>query len=101
MRDGRADFANGEIIQLKAHVRGYVEQLLYDCPRAPDGKQTLVTQADGGSLLSMEILASGQFLRWLLAGGCNIVVQEPIGLRDVIAGQLKKLQHFYSLDVAS
>lgn len=101
VRDGRADFANGEVIQLKAHVRGYVEQLLYDCPLAPDGKQTLVPQVGGGSLLSVETPVSGQLLRWLLAGGCNIVVQEPIELRDVIAGQVKQLQEFYSLDSVS
>lgn len=95
VRDGRADFSNGEIIHLEALVRGYVEQLLYDCPLAPDGKQTLIPQAEGGSLLRVEIPASGQLLRWLLAGGSNIVVQNPPELRDVIAGQVKQLQEFY------
>lgn len=94
VRDGRADFANGEIIRLQALVRGYVEQLLYDCPL--DDSQQLIPQADGGSLLIVEIPASGQLLRWVLAGGNNVVVQEPPEFRCVVAGQVRQLLELYS-----
>lgn len=93
VRDGRADFANGVIIRLEALVRGYVEQLLYDCPL--DDSQRLTPQEDGGSLLTVDIPASGQLLRWVLAGGDNIVVHGPAAFREVVAGQVSRLGELY------
>lgn len=93
VRDGRADFANGEIICLKAQVRGYIEQLLYDCPLGDN--QQLVPLEQGGSLLTVDIPASGQLLRWVLAGGENIVVHEPEIFRDVVVGQVRRLGESY------
>lgn len=93
VRDGRADFSSGEIIHLEALVRGYVEQLLYDCPL--DSSQQLTPQEGGGSLLTVDIPSSGQLLRWVLAGGENIVVHAPEAFREVVEGQVRRLGELY------
>jgi predicted DNA-binding transcriptional regulator YafY len=94
INDGRADFASGEILQFKAEVRGYIEQLLYDCPL--NCTQNLIPVEDGeGSLLTVEIPSSGQLLRWVLAGGENLTVLEPENLRVLVVGQAQKVLHHY------
>jgi predicted DNA-binding transcriptional regulator YafY len=96
--DGRADFANGETIQLKAIVRGYIEQLLYDCPF--NGSQQLVPLEDEeeGALLTVELPSSGQLLRWVLAGGENVTVLEPASLREIVLGQVSRLVSMYTVN---
>ena len=94
--DGRADFANGEVVQLKAIVRGYIEQLLYDCP-FNDGQQLVpLEDEEQGALLTVELPSSGQLLRWILAGGGNITVLEPPGFRDVVVGQVRGMIACYT-----
>ncbi|MCG9105643.1 WYL domain-containing protein, partial [Laribacter hongkongensis] len=93
IQDGRADFADGENIQLKAYVSGYIEQLLYDCPM--NESQILIPQDQEGSVLTVDVPASGQLLRWLLAAGNNIVLQEPDKLRVIIKNQVSLLNDAY------
>ncbi len=94
IHDGRADFANGEVIHFKAEVRGYIEQLVYDCPL--NANQTLTPLDDGeGSLLTVQMPSSGQLLRWILAGGENITVLAPDGLREVVVGQVRGMAMQY------
>ena len=88
---GRADFASGGEITLKAVVRGYVEQLLYDCPLHDSQQLALLDGEQAGSLLTVTMPSSGQLLRWVLAAGENITVLAPEGFRDVVVGQVQKL----------
>ncbi|MDC7690379.1 helix-turn-helix transcriptional regulator [Vogesella indigofera] len=93
--EGRVDFANGQQITLKATVRGYVEQLLYDCPMHDSQKLDPLETEEAGSLLTVTLPASGQLLRWILAGGGNIILMEPETLREVVVGQVKKMYDDY------
>lgn len=86
--EGRADFANGELITLKATVRGYVESLLYDCPLHESQVLEPAAGNEVESMLTVKLPSSGQLLRWILAGGDNITVHEPLDLRDLIVKQL-------------
>jgi predicted DNA-binding transcriptional regulator YafY len=93
--DGRADFANGEVIQLKAVVRGYIETLLYDCPFNDSQQLVPLDGEEEGALLTVELPSSGQLLRWILAGGENVTVLEPVSLRDVVLGQVNRISARY------
>lgn len=93
--EGRADFANGELITLKAAVRGYVESLLYDCPLHESQIIEPVVGNEKESLLTVRLPSSGQLLRWILAGGDNITVHEPLDLRDLIVKQLANAARLY------
>jgi len=88
--EGRADFANGEYITLKAIVRGYVEDLVYDCPLHESQILKPLIDSEQGSLLTVTMPSSGQLLRWVLACGCNIVVIEPSLLREIVVSQLNQ-----------
>lgn len=94
IEQGRADFANGEMIHLKLEVRGYVEQLVYDCPFNASQRIDPLEGRDG-SLLTVDIPSSGQLLRWILAGGENITVLEPENLRAVVVGRVCRLAALY------
>ncbi|BEV72992.1 hypothetical protein THUN1379_24740 [Paludibacterium sp. THUN1379] len=94
IEQGRADFANGEMIQLKLEVRGYIEQLVYDCPLNGSQQLTALEERDG-SLLTVEIPSSGQLLRWILAGGENVTVLEPAKLREVVVEQVARMRNVY------
>lgn len=94
--EGRADFANGEYITLKAIVRGYVENLVYDCPLHESQKLEPLSNGEPGSLLTVTLPSSGQLLRWILACGCNITVIEPLELRDIVINQLNQSSESYS-----
>lgn len=93
--EGRADFANGEQITLKAIVRGYVENLVYDCPLHESQKLEPLSDSEPGSLLTVTMPSSGQLLRWILAGGDNITVIGPLELREIIINQLTKVAESY------
>lgn len=85
---GRADFANGETITLKAIVRGYVEDLVRDCKLHESQKLEPLNNGEAGSLLTVTMPSSGQLLRWILASGDNITVHEPLVLRNTVISQL-------------
>lgn len=93
--EGRADFANGELITLKATVRGYVESLLYDCPLHESQVLEPAAGNEMESMLTVKLPSSGQLLRWILAGGDNITVHEPLDLRGLIVKQLANAARLY------
>ena len=92
---GRADFANGETITLKAIVRGYVEDLVRDCKLHESQKLEPLDNGEAGSLLTVTMPSSGQLLRWILAGGENVTVLEPSELRFIISNQINNLHTLY------
>jgi len=95
---GRADFANGETITLKAIVRGYVEDLVRDCKLHESQELKPLNNGEAGSLLTVTMPSSGQLLRWILAGGENITVSEPLSLREIIKNQIININIQYSQD---
>lgn len=97
--EGRVDFANEGLINLKAIVRGYIEQLLYDCPLDDSQRLDLLENEEVGSLLTVTLPVSGQLLRWVLAGGENITILEPLGFASVVVTQIKKMASFYGDDI--
>jgi proteasome accessory factor B len=86
--NGNADFSNGEAIQLKLVVRGYIRRLVEDCPLATGQLMESLDDDMDSALLSVTMPSSGQLLRWILAGGENITVLEPADFRDVVVGQI-------------
>lgn len=94
--NGQADFANGEQITLKALVRRDVATLLYECPL--NDSQRLDAEPDGAefkALLTVNLPASGQLLRWVLGWGEQLKVLEPESLRCTIASQAMKTSLMY------
>jgi len=96
--NGRADFANGEMITLKVLVRGYIRQLVEDCPLVEGQLLEALDEDRDAALLTVEIPSSGQLLRWVLAGGENITVLEPIEFRDVVAEQIRRVSARYQIN---
>ena len=93
---GAADFSDGEIIDLELRARGYVVELLRDCPLA-DGQRVEVEPKGSPfeARITARLPASGQLLRWLLGCGDNIEVVEPADLRHVVAVQSAKTAALY------
>lgn len=93
---GQADFGDGKEIALVLRVRGYVADLLRDCPL---GDTQLIEDEDEGSPFELRacvtIPATGQLLRWLLGCGDNVEVIGPPSLRKVMAAQTNKTAALY------
>lgn len=93
---GAADFSDGELIDLELRARGYVVELLRDCPLA-DGQRVEV-EPKGSQFearITARLPASGQLLRWLLGCGDNVEVVSPSDLRHVVAVQSAKAAALY------
>ncbi|MBC3930599.1 helix-turn-helix transcriptional regulator [Undibacterium curvum] len=99
---GKADFSDGEMIELKAVVSGYVETLLYDCPLNDSQKLIPMQEGEDGSLLTVTIPSSGQLLRWILSCGSNIKLLSPDELSVTVRDQIKKTyrSYFGSIDLS-
>lgn len=95
--EGSVDFANGPQVTLKAEVRGYIEQLLYDCPIHASQRLEPLGENETGSLLTVEFPTSGLLFRWILAGGDNVTVLEPEDFREKIMGQVVRMCKNYNL----
>lgn len=93
---GKADFSDGEMIELKAVVSGYVETLLYDCPLSDSQDLVPVEGEQLGSFLTVTIPSSGQLLRWILSCGSNIKVLAPADLRQTVSAQIAKTHASYA-----
>ena len=94
---GRADFGQGEMIDLEIRVRGYLATLLSACPLTDE--QTLEDEPeDSGFTLRVKarLPSTGQLLRWLLGAGDNVQVVAPETLRNVVAGQAAKTAALYA-----
>ena len=93
---GKVDFGHGKQIRLVIRVRGYLTQLLLDCPLTD--QQTCEDEPEGSGF-ALRIQASlpqtGQLLRWLLGAGNNLEVLEPQELRHIVAEQTRKMAAVY------
>lgn len=97
INDGAADFSSGELIRLELRVRGYVVELLRDCPLAEG--QRIEEEAEGSRFearVHVNLRTSGQLLRWLLGLGDNVEVLAPDDLRRVMAAQATKMAALYA-----
>lgn len=95
--NGQADFAGGKLLQLEACVRGYVEDLLRECPIGRN--QELQDEPNGSPFaarVTVTVPGSGQLLRWLLGCGDNIEVLAPAELRNKVAAQVSKAAALYA-----
>ena len=94
--DGRVDFGQGALIELELRVRGYLTEVVRDCPLAanqyqedepPDSEFELRVWA--------RVPSTGQLLRWLLGAGDNLEVMAPPDLRRIVAAQTRKAAALY------
>lgn len=93
---GAADFASGDLIELRLRVRGYVADLLRDCPLA--GNQRIDDEPLGSDFdaeLQARLPSTGQLLRWLLGCGDNVEVLAPPDLREAVKAQSRKMVALY------
>lgn len=94
---GRADFGGGKLIELELRARGYVAELLRDCPLS-DGQR--VDDEPEGSDFDIRVWAAvpqtGQLLRWVLGFGDKVEVVAPGELRRVVASQLNRAVALYA-----
>lgn len=100
IRDGEADYARGEQIELRLRVRGYVLGLLRDCPLSEDQliDNEVVDENDEDkvtALLTATVPATGQLYRWLLGCGAHIEILAPERLRKVVAGTAAAMVEIY------
>lgn len=93
---GNADFAGEQRFDLCLRARGYVADLLSDCPLC-EGQQ-ITDEPDGSEfevLVRATVPASGQLLRWLLGCGDKLEVVGPDELRQVMMAQTRKAAALY------
>lgn len=96
INSGQADFADGQPIDLELRARGYVADLLYDCPLSEG--QTIIDEPEGSDFkvrVSARVPGTGQLLRWVLGCGANVEVLAPDHLRHTVAVQVAKMASFY------
>jgi proteasome accessory factor B len=96
IRKGQGDFAGDRQIELDLRVRGYVAELLRDCPLSED--QRIEEEPDGsafGARVRATVPDTGQLLRWVLGCGDNVEVLGPTKLRDVLTSQTTKAAALY------
>lgn len=96
IREGEADFGRGEMIELRLRVRGYILDVLRDCPLSED--QRIVESEDGdafAAVLTATVPATGQLHRWLLGCGRNIEVLAPEPERQVLASTAAAMADLY------
>lgn len=93
---GQADFASGGVVTLELRVRGYVAELLRDCPLGED--QSIEEEPDGSEFVARvraTVPDTGQLLRWILGCGANVEVVSPVKLRAVLKTQTEKMAGLY------
>ena len=95
--EGLVDFGRGETIALELRVRGYLTDVLEACPLAEE-QLTLPEPEDSDFDLRLHatVPSSGALLRWLLAGGDNLEVVAPDGMRRNVAAQINKASALYA-----
>lgn len=96
IRQGKADFGQGDLIDLELRVRGYLATVLPFCPLS-DNQQTEDEPAGAPFQLRVRarVASTGQLLRWLLGAGDNVEVIAPEDLRHVVAVQAAKMKTLY------
>lgn len=94
---GQADFNNGEMQPLVILVRGYVTELLRDCPFAR--RQVVIDEPEGSDFaarVTATVPITGQLFRWLLGCGDNLKVLEPESMARALASQSAKIAALYA-----
>lgn len=99
IHDGDADYGQGERIQLRLRVGGYMLGVLRDCPLSED--QLIVEdeteESDGlAAVLTATVPSTGQLYRWLLGCGPHVEVLEPEGLRQVLRRSIAAMATRYA-----
>mgnify|MGYP001809642886 CR=1 FL=1 len=97
---GLVDFGTGDrAVTLELRVRGYLVELLQDCPLSADQMVEDEPEETGFRLrIKATLPSTGQLLRWLLGGGPNLEVLAPLELRHVVAVQTTKMAGLYAED---
>lgn len=95
----QADFAGDEHLDLCLRARGYVADLLRDCPLSED--QRIEDEPEGSDFdvqVRARVPATGQLLRWVLGCGDKVEVLEPATLRQVVMAQTSKAGALYRVE---
>lgn len=93
---GEADFGKGENIELHLRVRGYVADLLRECPLSAN--QRILEEDENSNFeacIHATVPATGQLLRWVLGFGDNVEVLGPDEFRHAIQVQASKMAETY------
>ena len=94
--EGKADFGQGDWIDLELRVRGYLATVL-SVSRLSDDQQ--IEDEPEGSPFELRVRArvpsTGQLLRWLLGAGPNLEVLAPPELRHTLLVQASKMAAVY------
>ncbi|WP_341643928.1 WYL domain-containing protein [Thauera sp. SDU_THAU2] len=94
---GEADFGSGERLELRLRVRGYVADLLRECPlEAEQIMEDEPEDSDFDAQVRATVPGTGQLLRWLLGCGDKVEVLEPAEYRHVIRVQVAKMAEIYA-----
>jgi len=97
--DGRADFGQGDWIDLELRVRGYLTTVLSVCTLSDD--QRIEDEPDESPFelrVRARVPSTGQLLRWLLGAGPNLEVLGPPELRHTLSVQAAKIAALYQDD---
>jgi proteasome accessory factor B len=93
---GQADFAGDEHFDLCLRARGYVADLLRDCPLSADQRiEDEPEDSDFEVQVRARVPATGQLLRWVLGCGDKVEVLDPDQLRQVVMAQTSKAAALY------
>ena len=91
---GAMDFSPSEPIQLKATVSDTLAHYLTESPL--NGSQSITRNNQGHIVLKVRIRDSWQLRWWILSRGAVLVLLEPKGLREAIAGTVLTMHKEYS-----
>ncbi len=97
--EGKADFGQGDWIDLELRARGYLATILSVCTLSDD--QQIEDEPDGSPFelrVHARVPSTGQLLRWLLGAGPNLEVLAPAELRHTLAVQATKIAALYRDD---
>jgi hypothetical protein len=97
--EGKADFGQGERIDLELRVRGYLATVLSVCNLSDD--QQIEDEPEDSPFelrVRARVPSTGQLLRWLLGAGPNLEVLAPPELRHTMLVQTSKMAAVYQDD---
>jgi len=93
---GQADFGGDKSVELELRVRGYVADLVQECPMGRGQKVTVEPEgSEFDARLGVTLPATGQLFRWLLGCGDKVEVVAPPELRAAVSAQARKTAALY------
>lgn len=90
---GALQFGSGEPINLRARINGTLRTILDETPIAMD--QRIVHESEDHYVLEATVVNSWQLRWWILSQGANIVIFEPLAVRDRIQEALRNALNGY------